>query len=312
MRSPRLLVAFTIASFAAALVLTRPSPAAEQKRTRPWVQAKGIAVYPLGTNTLPATRDQFIAAFTKAWQENLLTANDNGHHLLTIEGDHYPALDRLKIDLSNSALDPDKPEPKLKGPDKVLQSINVNNLQFIARPMHYRGAQFNFDVAMTDARFDLQHDKSDHPVLVLNAVKDGRLDFSITKTDLDTLLFNSAKAAGEKYNVDVRATHFKMTLQSRAITMDLKVDTKVGFVPASLHIKGRIDINDRLEGKLSKLSVDGDLALQPLITTVIRPGLEKYEGRSKQVLGFPYNAVKVKDLQLTYTDTFRAVAIFGS
>ena len=42
-----------------------------------------------------------------------------------------------------------------------------------------------------------------------------------------------------------------------------------------------------------------------------QPGAAHQKGARKTITA-PYNAVKVKDLQLTYTDTFRAVATFGS
>jgi hypothetical protein len=291
---------------------TSMASAPAQKRTRPWVDAKGISVFPLGSPDLPATREQFLSTFLQGWQSRLFLPAGAPERILKADGDTYPALDHLRIDLSNAAIDPDKPTPKLKGSDAIIKTLSVANLELLAKPMLCRGARFQFDVAMTAARFELQHDKSNEPLLVLADVKDGRLDFSITKSDLDRLLFESAKAAGDKYGVNVKSTQFKMKLEPRAISVELKVETKVGFVPASMKIKGRIDIDDQLHGKLSKLSVDGDFALQPLISTVIRPGLERYEGRDKRLIGFPTTNVKLKDLKLTYDDTFHAVAAFGS
>jgi hypothetical protein len=67
-----------------------------------------------------------------------------------------------------------------------------------------------------------------------------------------------------------------------------------------------------MNATLTHLQCDGDEALGPLIVGIIRPGLQKYEGKSKPVFSFPTGELQLRDVQIRTDDQIRVTALFGA
>ena len=105
--------------------------------------------------------------------------------------------------------------------------------------------------------------------------------------------------AASKYGVSVKSVTLKLDAENdRSIDLDLHVATKVAFVPAGMRFRAHVEIDDEMYAKLTKLQCDGDEALGPLIVGLIRPGLAKYEGKSRLVFSFPTGQLKLKDVTI--------------
>ena len=90
-------------------------------------------------------------------------------------------------------------------------------------------------------------------------------------------------------------------------------DVRVGaLLPAGLRFKARMDVDDQLNGKITKLSCDGDQLLGPLISTIVNPQLDKYEGKKRPLVGFVYGKMKLRDLKINVDDGFKLDAGFGN
>ena len=103
-----------------------------------------------------------------------------------------------------------------------------------------------------------------------------------------------------------------MDVEDNTIKADLKVDTRLGFLPAGLRFKARVDIDDRLNGRITRLSCSGDQLLGPIISAIIDPALAKYEGKVKPLVGFEIGNMTLKDLQLASGESFRVDVKFGT
>ena len=101
-------------------------------------------------------------------------------------------------------------------------------------------------------------------------------------------------------------------LDGRTIRVHLKLSTRVGFIPAGLHFRARMDIDDNLNGRLSELSCTGDEALGPLIGGLIQPFIEKYNGTTRPLMNFPATNIRLRGVEIVAEQTIRVSAAFGS
>jgi hypothetical protein len=86
----------------------------------------------------------------------------------------------------------------------------------------------------------------------------------------------------------------------------------VGFLPAGLRFKARVDIDDKLNGTMTRLSCEGDQLLGPVMSTFIDPALRKYEGRTRPLIGFEWGRMKLQEVSMRSDDTLRLDARFAT
>jgi len=111
----------------------------------------------------------------------------------------------------------------------------------------------------------------------------------------------------------VDRTKLKLDIEgSRTIRVDLKIDTRVGFLPAGLRFRARVDIDDQLNGKMTRLSCEGDQLLGPIVSSIIDPLLRKYEGKTRPLVGFDWGQMTLRDVKMDTTDAFKLEARFGT
>jgi hypothetical protein len=67
-----------------------------------------------------------------------------------------------------------------------------------------------------------------------------------------------------------------------------------------------------MNAKLSGLNCDGDEVLGPLIVGLLRPGLTKFEGKSRPLLSFPSPTMHLRTVQIKVDDSVHLKAAFGS
>jgi len=73
-----------------------------------------------------------------------------------------------------------------------------------------------------------------------------------------------------------------------------------------------MDVDEQLNGKITRLSCDGDQLLGPLISSIINPQLNKYEGKKRPLVGFAYGKMQLRDLRIRVDDGFKLDAAFGN
>ncbi|HWE95630.1 MAG TPA: hypothetical protein VG269_16820 [Tepidisphaeraceae bacterium] len=288
--------------------------AAPPKTPKAWFDAKGAAVFPLGPGALPVTREDLVTSLTKAWKEKIRFPE--GGEIVQVEGGRYPALGSLKINLAGGIFDPDRTRedrsPGLRPSGKVESRVAARDFAFDCQPLICEKAKLNVHVAATDARLDVEHDNLGRPMLMLAGAKQATLDFEATRADLESLLLLGARENGGKYGVTVENIRLSIqTPSARTIDVDVRVSTKVGFIPADMRFQAHVDIDDHMNAKVSHLQCTGDKALGPLITGLIRPGLAKYEGKTRPLFSFPSDELKLRDARVEGGDDIRVKATFG-
>ena len=291
----------------------RPMAQAAQHKPKAWFDAKGAFVFALGEGSLPATRDQLTDSLTEGWKTHLRFPE--GGDLVHVEGGRYPAIGSLHVQLGGGITKPPRDEDTKKNnmhpSGKVEGRLTVRDFDLDARPLVTEKAKLDIHVAATDARFDLEHDEWGRPLMMMSDAKSASLQFHATNADLERILALDLNQAAQKYGVSIQKVKLKIeAVNNRSIDVDLHVSTKVAFVPAGMHFHAHVDIDNDMYAKLSSLKCDGDDAIGPLIVGLIRPGLSKYEGKSRLVFSFPTGQLKLRDVNIQGGDEVKIAAMF--
>lgn len=279
-----------------------------------WLDAKGMCVFRFPAKRFPGDADGFDAAFTNGWLRGLNLPD--GSDAVTVRGGRYPAVESLRVDLSDARVDTESKAKPLKPTDRRLsgQSLRADRFELVSRPLRSGRAKINLDFSADDVRLDFGKDKRGRHVLLMTDARNGRLDFEMTRDDIERLLLASAKEEGGKRGLNVTSLRLRVFADEveRTVRVDIKVEMLVGIVPAGLRFKARLDIDENLNGQLRDLSCTGDNILGPLISGFIQPGLKKHNGKVRPLVRFPMNRIRLRDVKITADETVRLTAAFGS
>ena len=308
-----LMVACLAATGGCASSSRRKPQARAPKPVKPWMHVQSLALFPMSKSIPPQTPEMLASSLEKGWEARLNVPE--GSDLVRIEGaDSYPHVATMTIDLSDVSIPTKSKQPKLKPRGRSEGALHVDNLELVARPLLLEKAKMVLGLTAADAKLELRRDKKGQPMLALAGAEDGQVSLELSRKDLDTLLLQTARETAGKYGVAVDRTRLKLDMVGeRSLRIDLKVDVRLAaLLPAGLRVKARIDVDDKLNGKVVRLNCEGDQLLGPLISSVIDPQLKKYEGKTKPLVGFAFGKMKLRDLRIDVEDGFKLNAAFGN
>jgi hypothetical protein len=275
------------------------------------MNAKAVCVFPLGRDELPRTGGQLTQSMLDGWR-GVFAIRDPAN-VVDLAGGRYPAVDEMNVDLTGAVANPKRKKVTIPDPVPASRSLAVRQFTMVAEPLVTHRANVNLKVTGTGVRFDLQHDKEGRPMLMLADAREGTLHFDATHADVERLLLTHAKAAGAARAVAVRSVDLHLqSINARSVRADLHVSTRIAFVPAGLRFTARVDIDDRMNARISDLRCDGDEVLGPLIVGLIRPALSKYDGHTKPLLAFPTGNLKLRDVAVRTGERVELTATFGN
>lgn len=295
-----------------ALLLSGATPAPKKVKRPPpaWIAAKTMCIFPLADDGLPRTGGQLAEAMLGGWK-GVFTLRDPDRAVY-MQGGRYPAIDSLNVDLSGAVAKTRHNAAKIPDPVQTSQRLAVAHFNMVAEPLVNQHGRINVRVVGRDVRFDLQHDKAGKPILMMCDARDGMLQIDTTKPDLQKIALAMAREMAGAHAIGVRSLSLDLkSLGPRSLNASLHLSTLVGFVPAGLRFTARVDIDDQMNARISHLTCDGDEVLGPLIVGLIRPSLDRYEGKTRPLLSFPSDNVKLKDVRITAGEHIELMARFG-
>ena len=288
------------------------APVRRPAAIKAWFDARGVCIFPLSPGELPQSREELNDSLLGAWEHALSLPDPS--KVISIEGGRYPAIESLRIDVSDGTMQrKNKKEEKSRPDGKPQSHLGVGRFELVGQPLLCEKARLNVNLSAEKVRLDLEHDRSGTPILFLANAEAGKLTFDATSEDLARVVLATARGMAEPYGVEVVSANLQIEAKSpRSVTAKLHISTRVGFIPAGMAFKAHVDIDDAMDARLTGLSVDGDEALGPLIVTLLRPGLAKYEGKSRPLISFPSREMHLHDLQVRVDDAVHLTADFGN
>jgi hypothetical protein len=288
-------------------------PVVVKRPAKPWLAAKTLCMLPMSKSPHDPGAVALAEVMADGWKARLEVPE--GARLVRVEpGAGAGAFGTISINLSDTRVEPDRKVPVPK-PHRTSQGwLTAERLELVANPLVLDKARVQIGLTATDARLDVRRDrKGGPPVLTLTDAKETTLSLELTRQDVDRLVLQGARAGFGRFGVSVDRTTVKLDIiDDRTIRVDLKLEARVGFLPAGLRFKARVDIDDKLNGTMTRLSCEGDQLLGPVISTFIDPALRKYEGRTRPLVGFEWGRMKLKEVAMRSDDTLRLDATFAT
>ena len=289
----------------------KPRPVVK-KPPKPWIGVRSLIIFPMTPTPANAEPQAVADAMTAGWKKRLREVPE-GAELVRVSGERRGnSVETMSIDLTNVRVEADSKNKKLKPRGAPLRTLSVENFEFVAQPLLVERSRFLINLTATGATLDVRRDKKGRSMITLTDARDGALTLEVPKKDVDQLMLDVGRKMAGPYGVTIAGTKLSMDVEDNTIKADLKVDTRLGFLPAGLRFKARVDIDDRLNGRITRLSCSGDQLLGPIISAIIDPALAKYEGKVKPLVGFEIGNMTLKDLQLASGESFRVDVKFGT
>lgn len=296
---------------AGALSPANPRRPAQPDRPKAWMDAKNMCVFSLGEGRMPQDPTELSVALREGWKQVIAVPDPD--KAVLIQGGAYPALDTLRIDLSDSVLHPPKTKEKVELNNKVEENLQVQHLEVRGQPMLLERAKLNMRLTADDARIDMERDRRGRPVMLLAQAKAGTLSFDVSRTDAESLMLQNAREMASHFGVQVVSMQLRVIPQTpRSVQAELHVSTKVALIPAGMLFKAHVTVDDHMNARLSGLTCEGDEALGPLIVHFLRPALARYEGRVRPLVSFPAKDMQLHDVAVRVDDRLHLTAAFGS
>ncbi|HXE51965.1 MAG TPA: hypothetical protein VN541_03075, partial [Tepidisphaeraceae bacterium] len=143
-------------------------------------------MFPLAGKDFPDSSESLATAIRDALAQVLTFPNKN--HVVSVEGGKYPAINHVKVDVSNAKVSTNEPPPPPKPKGKRQEGISVQKLDVMGQPILYQDSKADFSVNASGVNFDFAHDTAGKPMLVLTDADGGHLDIKISKDNLQSLL----------------------------------------------------------------------------------------------------------------------------
>lgn len=279
--------------------------------TKAWFDARNVCIFPLSPGALPTSRQELNDSMVGAWQKAITLPDPS--RIVQINGGRYPAIDSLRIDLSDGKMQTSKKSDKIKPDNKPKSRLGVSRFELVGQPLLCQEAKLNVNLSAERVRLDLEHDKAGHPIILLADAQKGTLRFDATSDDLERVVLATAREIAGPYGVEIVSDSVKIEAKTpHSVSLTLHVSTRVAFIPAGMTFRAHVDIDDAMNAKLTGLKIDGDEALGPLIVGLLRPGLAKFEGKSRPLISFPSREMHLHDVAVTVDDSVHLTAAFGN
>ena len=267
------------------------------KPPKPWIGTKSLLTFPMVRTTQPPkSPDALEDALEAGWRSRMKAPEDE---FVRVQGGKFPKVQTMSIDLTDAYIAMDDDKKKLRPKGKPQGTIKVESLEFVAKPLKVEKANLILDMRAADATLEVRRDRRGRQMLTLTGARDGAVSLEVARKDIEWLLLKSAREGAGKFGVSVDRIKLKLdVIENRTIRGDLKLDTRLGFLPAGLRFKARVDIDDNLNGRITNLSCSGDQLLGPLISAVVHPALQRYEGKTRPLVGFAWGNLRLRDLRM--------------
>lgn len=276
-----------------------------------WVEAKPACVFPLASDGLPDNVNLLTNSMAGGLT-HLADPSPRPDRIAVAErNETYPALDRLSIDLSDSTVDDQHKPPKVNWHFQPVAGVSADRFDVFARPLKIQQAKINYELTADAAKIDLAEDRARRPILMLTGTRHGHLDATVSRADVQTLCLAAARHWAAKYHFHIEnlALYFR-TPTDRSLVAIADV-TLGGELYGTLHFTGRFNIDDDLTATASDLGCEGSGPGGLMVEGMVTAGLLFYDGKTKLLVVFPFDRMRLTDVRIHADRELRVSADFG-
>ena len=150
-------------------------------------------------------------------------------------------------------------------------------------------------------------------MLLLHNAGQGSVEASVSKSDLEALIAQLAKSKAEEHGVSIDSVELSLRSQSpRSLAAEVRLRAKKLFLSTSIKITAQVDLDAELNARLSGLDCAGEGAMGGVACGVLKPHLEKLNGRAFALLSLPLGEARLRDVRVAVGEKLSVTADFGS
>lgn len=279
-------------------------PAVAQRR-----RVSDLLMIPLHTSTFPSSAAKLERLLNESLQRIFVAESDP----VTVRDHSYPHLAAITISLDGARLRTDPPHPPV-GSAKTLPALEVDQLVLSASPLSLGPASIDLTVSARDVQLGQAKDSNGQILLCIESATDGHAAISATPATLEALITKLAQDQGNKQGITIDRVQLKLRQDSEcSLAAEVRLRVRKLFLSASLTVTGQLDLDDQLNLKISDLNCTGDGGIAPLACGILKPYLEKIDGREFPLMSLPLGEIRLRDVRLVVDDDKLSVtAEFGS
>lgn len=265
-------------------------------------------MFPLKTDTLPANAADLARSLNESLRDLFQLPNDP----VTIREVSYPHLASLAVSLDGAQLRGQPPPvPSVEG--KSTSALTVDSLTAKGSQISVGPAAVDLALDAKDVHLHRATDSQGNIVLVLHSAIDGRIEVSASPADLEALIAEVAKTEAAKHGVAIDSVQLSLRSNSpRSLAAEVRLRAKKLFLSTSLRITGQVDLDEELNARVSRLDCTGEGAIAGIACGVLKPHLEKINGRQFSLMSLPLGEVRLRDVRIAAGAKLSITAEFGS
>jgi hypothetical protein len=265
-------------------------------------------MFPLSTKTFPSSAEALEGLLNETLHALFLTKTDPA----TVRAAVYPHLNEVNISLDGATLRENPPAPPAVSsattPALEIDSMKINGAGLSAGP-----AQLDLSLSARSVALQQAPDSSGNIVLVLHRAADGAIALSTSVSDLETAIAEVAKIEAGKQGVAIDDVQLSLrSKSSRSLAAEVRLRARKSFLGAAIRITGQLDLDEQLNAKISGLDCLGDGVMAGVACGLLKPHLQKLNGRSFPLMSLPLGEVRLRDVQLAVGERLSVTAEFGS
>ena len=265
-------------------------------------------MFPLNVTTLPTTAADLSNALNDGLRSVFTLARDP----VAVRDLAYPNLAAIEVSLDDAHL----PGPPPALPSLATQpgpALTVGSFKADGRGLSFGPAALDFALTATGVELFQAKDQAGQVVLLLHNAGQGNVEASVPKSDLEALIAEVAKSKAKAQGVSIDSVELSLRSQSpRSLAAEVRLRAKKLFLSTSIQITAQVDLDADLNARLSGLDCVGEGAMGSVACGVLKPHLEKLNGREFPLMSLPLGEVRLRDVRLAVGEKLSVTAEFGS
>jgi hypothetical protein len=139
------------------------------------------------------------------------------------------------------------------------------------------------------------------------------VDVSALASEIENAIAAVAKAEAGKHGVAIDQVQlFVTTRGERSVDAEVRLRAKKLFFTTTIRIAAKLDLDERLNARLSGLACHGEGAIGAMACGFLQPHLQKMDGRSFSLMALPLGEIRLRDVRLAAGERISVSAEFGS
>ncbi len=259
------------------------------------------------------------AIFPSSPQDLERLLNHSLQRIFSVEADpvsirdaSYPHVEEIRVALDSARLRSNPPRPpSISG--TVSPALQVDRLCLSALALSVGPATIDLSLSARTVDFVQGKDSDGQVILSLENAADGKIEISATPTNLEALVATLAQNQATRQGITIDDVKLELRQKNaHSLAAAARLRARKLFLSASIQVTGQLDLDDQLNLKISDLNCTGDGGIATLACGILKPYLQKIDGREFPLMSLPLGKICLREVQLTVGDKLSVTAEFGS